>query len=292
MTGARDDEHGAVGESLRLMVIGATGRTGNAVVHALGAQPGVELVACIAPSVASTPTRPLPEGVAAFATLHEVDVEADIVVDLGVAGAVPSHLATALSRGWHTIIGATAFDLAAVTKLGDEFRAAGLGLLIVPNFSVGAVLMMYFASVAARYLPDAAIIEQHHSTKVDAPSGTAMRTAQLIASARPAHVSAPVEVAVGVGSGGVEAPRNDSDIARAASPEAGTYGLDVEGVPVHALRLAGATAHQDVVFSGIGEVLTITHDAIDRSCYAAGVALAARQVTASSGLGLNIGLEL
>jgi len=266
---------GAAGD-LRLIVVGATGRTGNAIVHALGSQVGVELVACVAPSVATTPTRPLPDGIAAFATLDEVDVEADIVVDLGVAGAVPSHLATALARGWHAIIGATAFDLAAVTAAGAGFKSTGLGLLVVPNFSIGAVLMMRFAEFAARHLPDAAIIETHHSTKADAPSGTAMRTAQLIAGSRSANAGSATDF---------RTHYRDCD-----ASQAGTYGLDVEGVPVHALRLAGATAHQDVVFSGIGEVLTITHDAIDRSCYAAGVALAARQVTASRGL--NIGLEL
>lgn len=235
----------------RIVLIGATGRTGNAVAHALAARDDIVLAAVVAPSVATSPTRPLPSGVPAFASLSEVDIAADTVVDLGVAEAVPAHAALARARGQHVVIGATGFDVTAVEQLADDAASSGLGVLVVPNFSIGAVLMMQFAERAAKYLPDAAIVETHHATKLDAPSGTAVRTAQLVA---------------------------------------GSQGTDVEGVPVHSLRLAGATAHQDVIFSGPGEILTIRHDAIDRSCYASGVVLAARQVASCPGL--NIGMEL
>lgn len=256
--------------SPRIALVGATGRTGNAVAHALAARSDCDLAACIAPSVAGTPTRSLPASVPAFAAVADVDVDVDVLVDLGVAEAVGAHLDLACSRGWHAVVGTTGLDEVMIERAGSAFAAAGLGLLIVPNFSLGAILMMDFARRASAYLPDAEIVEAHHETKQDAPSGTALRTAHLIAGARTAR----------------PAPRP----AGASEDPALGRGMDVEGVRVHAVRLPGATAHQQVIFGGPGEVLTISHDAIDRACYAGGVALAARSV--ANCVGLKTGLEL
>lgn len=266
---------------VRVALAGATGRTGNAVAHALvadGAEAtGIEIAACIAPTAIGEPTRPLPDGPAVRARVSElVPGEVDVLVDLTVAGAVPGNLEVALDLGLHVVLGTTGVDSALLEQEGERFAAAGLGLLYVPNFSIGALLMMRFAAEAARLMDDVEIVETHHATKLDAPSGTARRTAELVAQAR-AGVGIGVPVGVGGASRGDD---GDGDGAR---------GLGVAGVRVHSLRLPGAMAHQEVVLGSPGEVLTIRHDAIDRSCYAAGVARAARGV--ASFTGLVIGLE-
>jgi 4-hydroxy-tetrahydrodipicolinate reductase len=261
-----------VTEAPRIALVGATGRTGNAVAHALAARTDVALVACVAPSVAGgSPTRPLPTGVPASAALDDVDAAYDVLVDLGVAGAVSEHLAIALEAGAHAVVGTTGLPGGLLEQWGQRYAAVERGLLHVPNFSIGAVLMMQFAERAAALLADAEIVELHHDTKVDAPSGTALRTAELIATARGAQES-------GVGASN---PADGTSAAR---------GLAAHGVPVHSMRLPGATAHQEVVFGAPGELLTIRHDAINRSCYGAGVALAARKV--ADYRGLSVGLEL
>lgn len=257
----------------RIMLCGATGRTGNAVSHALIHRDDVELAAVVAPSVASTPTRSLPVSVPAYAMLsHAIsgDTRADVVVDLTHAEPALAHAELALMNGLHMVIGATGFAAGQVEALGERFADAGLGLFLVPNFSVGAVLAMRLAREAAGYFPDVEIVEIHHDGKRDSPSGTARHTAGVVASARRA---AGLQPGPGSMSAGTGAARGES----------------IEGVPVHALRIPGATAHQEVVFGAPGEVLTIRHDAIDRSSYAAGVALAARHARGIRGL--EIGLE-
>lgn len=258
----------------RIILCGATGRTGNAVAHALVERDDVELVACIAPSVATgSPTRPLPHDVDAFATLAgalESGVRADVLVDLTHADPAIAHLQLARRHGLPVVVGATGFEPGALETEGAAHAAAGLGVLHVPNFSLGAVLAMRIAADLACHFPDVEIVETHHDGKRDAPSGTAIRTAQLIAAAR--HDA-----------GRMPGP------AAAAAGDSPARGESIEGVPVHALRVPGATAHQEVVFGGTGELLTIRHDAIDRSCYAAGVALAARHVRDMQGF--EIGLE-
>lgn len=258
---------------VRIVLCGATGRTGNAVAHALTTREDVSLVALVAPSVATTPTRPIPSGIAAFATLEDAldsPVEVDVLVDLTHAEPALAHLEVALARGLHAVVGATGFDDGQLHPLGDRFANAQLGLLLAPNFSIGAVLAMQVARQVARHFPDVEVIETHHDGKRDSPSGTARHTAHLLAQARR---EAGLEPGPGAATAGTHPSRGES----------------IHGVPVHALRIPGATAHQEVVFGAPGEVLTIRHDAIDRSSYAAGVAIAARHV---GGLrGLTIGLE-
>ncbi len=253
----------------RIHLTGATGRTGNAVAHALTTRRDVELVTCIAPSLGRVPTRSVPSS-----CMHATRVDGipddhvrhgDVLVDLSIAERVAGHLQWALDHGVHVVVGTTGCNETMLADAGHRFADAGLALLVIPNFSIGAVLMMRLSAQIAEYMPGVEIVETHHDTKVDAPSGTAIRTARLIAAARALE------------------PALDTEEATAAR------GLNIDGVPVHSLRLPGATAHQDVVFGLPGEMLTIRHDAIDRSCYGAGVALAARSV--ASFTGLHVGLE-
>ena len=252
-----------------IILCGATGATGNAVAHALArTESGVHLSALVAPSVASTPTRALPADVPAFATLEEAltaSADATVVVDFTHAEPALAHAELALAHRLPIIVGATGFADADLEQLGERFAAADLALLHVPNFSLGAVLLMRVATELVRHFPDVEIIETHHDGKRDSPSGTSVLAARRIAAAR--HDAGlqpgPGSASAGTGSG---------------------RGTLVDGVPIHALRLPGATAHQEVVFGGTGELLTIRHDAIDRSSYAAGVARAAHGVAALRGL--------
>lgn len=252
-----------------VLLTGATGRTGNAVAHALAGRSDVVLAACISPSVATSPRRSLPQHVPAFANLADAladDPDASVIVDFTHASAAIVHMELALANGRHVVLGATGFESSVLEQFGERFAAAGLGLLHVPNFSLGAVLAMQLAEQVAAHFADVEVVETHHDGKRDAPSGTAIHTARRIAAARSAAGFVP---------GGPVSDGAGSDAAR---------GETVDGVQVHALRLPGATAHQSVVFGGAGELLTIRHDAIDRSCYATGVALAARRVHEFEGL--------
>lgn len=256
-----------------IILCGATGRTGNAVAHALAGHGEVRLAACVAPSVASTPTRALPDGIPAYATLAEAlddRTEANVLVDLTHAEAALVQMQVAVEHGLHAVVGVTGFMPGQLESFGERFERAELALLHVPNFSLGAVLAMRVAADVARHFPDVEIIETHHDGKRDSPSGTAIRTAQLVAAARRDAGLTPGPAGANAG-------------------ESHARGECFDGVPVHALRVPGATAHQEVVFGAPGELLTIRHDAIDRSCYAAGVALAAQRVHRLRGL--NTGLE-
>ena len=143
-------------------------------------------------------------------------------------------------------------------------------MVIAPNFALGAVLMMEFAERAARYYPSAEIVEMHHPDKVDAPSGTALRTAQIIAEARSAAGLGPVPDATSTGVDGAR-------------------GADVSGVRVHAVRASGLVAHQEVLFGGLGETLTLRHDSYDRKSFMPGVLLAVRAVRERPGLTVGLG---
>lgn len=260
----------------RVVVSGATGKTGNAVAHGLAASNDVELVACVAPSAPGTPTRELPADVARATSLDELSAEFDVLADLTTAEAAVTNVEAALERGVHVVLGTTGIDDAWLETMGARFAERGLGLLYAPNFSLGAVLMMRFSAEAARYLPGIEILEIHHEAKLDAPSGTAKRTAQLAAKARRDAGLVP------------DAPTAPSATAGDPSTQP-ALGELVDGVPVHSMRLPGTVAHQQVVLTDAGQMLTIRHDALDRSSYASGVALAARRVMDTTGL--TIGLE-
>jgi 4-hydroxy-tetrahydrodipicolinate reductase len=196
----------------------------------------------------------------------------DVLVDFTLPRAVEGNLRVALSLGIDCVVGTTGLTAQTLESL-IPLAPSGTTLFVAPNFTTGAVLMMEFAKVAAKYFPDAEVIEFHHNNKVDAPSGTAIKTAQGIAAARAQaglRSSAPGKE--------TELPGNE-----------GARGDAVEGVPVHSVRSDGYVAHQEVIFGSAGQTLTLRHDSIDRASYMPGVLLAIRSVGERSGL--IIGLE-
>jgi 4-hydroxy-tetrahydrodipicolinate reductase len=196
---------------------------------------------------------------------------ADAVVDFTVPDAVMGNLAWCVGQGLHAVVGTTGFTPERLDQVRDMLaEKPGLGVVIAPNFSIGAVLMMHFAEQAARFCESAEVIELHHPNKVDAPSGTAQATARRIAAARRE-----------AGLGAVP------DATQTGMP--GARGADVDGIHVHGVRLRGLVAHQEVIFGDVGETLTIRHDSFDRACFMPGVLAAVRAV--ASRPGLTVGME-
>ena len=199
------------------------------------------------------------------------DAGAEVAVELSVPSAAPGNVAWCVEQGVHAVVGTTGWE----DQELDELRARlahrpGVGVLIAPNFAVGAVLAMRFAAAAAPWFPSVEIVELHHPDKLDAPSGTARRTAQDVARARRD---------AGVG------PGPDAT----ASELPGARGADVDGVRVHSVRLRGLVAHQEVLLGGAGEQLTIRHDSFDLASFMPGILLAVREIGTRPGL--TVGLE-
>jgi 4-hydroxy-tetrahydrodipicolinate reductase len=240
---------------IKVGVLGAKGRMGSEVCRAVEGADGMEVAATV--DVGDT-RDPL--------------AACDVVVDFTHPGAVLDNLQWCLSHGRNVVVGTSGFDEARLAAVSDWLSASpSARALIVPNFSVGAVLMMRFAEQAARFFESAEIIELHHAAKADAPSGTASRTASLISAARAAAELGPVPDAT-------------------VSEVKGARGAALDGVRVHSVRLAGLLAHQEVLLGGHGEILTIRHDSMDRASFMPGVLLAVRGV-ASLPAGLTVGLE-
>ncbi|ASN39965.1 4-hydroxy-tetrahydrodipicolinate reductase [Arthrobacter sp. 7749] len=246
---------------LKVAVLGASGRMGAEAVKAVTAAADMELVAALG------------RGDQLEAIL---EAGATHVVDLSVPASTEENVRFAVSHGLHTVIGTTGWDdakRAALSALLAEHPETGV--LIAPNFALGSVLASAFAATAARYFESVEIIELHHPNKVDAPSGTAVRTAELIAAER-------------------------ASAGLAASPDAtetqldGARGAVVDGVHVHSVRLRGLVAHQEVLLGGAGEQLTLRHDSYDRASFMPGVLLGLRTVASRPGLtyGLDGYLEL
>jgi 4-hydroxy-tetrahydrodipicolinate reductase len=195
----------------------------------------------------------------------------DVAVDFTHPDAVMDNLRACIDAGVHAVVGTTGFDEARLDELRRLLAdAPSVGVLVAPNFGVAAVLMMQFAAQAARFFPSVEIIELHHPRKADAPSGTARRTAELIHEARHGMAAMP-------------------DATATNASLAGARGADVGGVRVHAIRLDGLVAHQEVLLGGHGETLTIRHDSYDRASFMPGVLLGVRSV--ASRPGLTVGLE-
>jgi 4-hydroxy-tetrahydrodipicolinate reductase len=240
---------------IKVGVLGAKGRMGSEVSRTVDAAPDLELAAGV--DVGDDPD-PL--------------AGCDVVVDFTHPGAVMDNLRWCLEHGRSVVVGTSGFDEARLGEVRDWLgESPSARALIVPNFSIGAVLMMYFAAKAAPFFESAEIIELHHAAKADAPSGTATRTASLIAEAR---------------AGGDLGPSPDATV----SEVAGARGATLDGVRVHSVRLAGLLAHQEVLLGGHGEILTIRHDSMDRSSFMPGVLLAVRGVE-SLPPGLTVGLD-
>jgi 4-hydroxy-tetrahydrodipicolinate reductase len=240
---------------IKVGVLGAKGRMGSEVRGAVGEADGLEV------------TAEVDQG-----DDRDVLTGCDVVVDFTHPGAVMGNLQWCIGHGLDTVVGTSGFDGQRQAQVADWLAAApGTRSLIVPNFSIGAVLMMRFAAQAARFFESAEVIELHHARKADAPSGTAARTAALISGAREAA--------------GLGAP---PDATRSSRP--GARGAVVDDVHVHAVRLPGLVAHQEVLLGGHGETLTIRHDSLDRASFMPGVLLAVRQI-GDLPPGLTVGLE-
>ncbi|MER7911412.1 4-hydroxy-tetrahydrodipicolinate reductase [Streptomyces sp. NPDC096068] len=241
---------------LRVAVLGARGRIGSEAVRAVEAAEDMELVAALGRG----------DGLEKL-----VEADAQVVVELTTPDSVMENLDFCLRHGIHAVVGTTGWTEERLVRLRTWLDAApGTGVLIAPNFSIGAVLTMKFAQIAAPYFESVEVVELHHPNKVDAPSGTATRTAQLIAEARSKAGCAPQP----------DATTTALDGAR---------GADVDGVPVHAVRLRGLLAHQEVLLGGEGETLTVRHDSLHHSSFMPGILLGARRVTGTPGL--TFGLE-
>lgn len=198
-----------------------------------------------------------------------VDSDTEVVIDFTHPSVVMDNLKFLIDNGIHAVVGTTGFTDERLDQVRGWLAAKpGASVLIAPNFAIGAVLSMYFAQQAAKYFESVEVIELHHPHKADAPSGTAMRTARLIAEARKGMPPNPDATSTGLD---------------------GARGADVDGVPVHSVRLAGLVAHQEVLFGTMGETLTIRHDSIDRTSFVPGVLLAVRKIRERPGL--TIGIE-
>ena len=241
---------------IKVGVLGARGRMGAEVVAAVEAAADCQLVAAL--DLGDSLDQLVASG-------------AQVVVDFTTPDSVMANLEFLITHKIHAVIGTTGFDDARLAKLKSLSSAhPEVGVLIAPNFAIGAVLMMEFAAKAAKYFESAEIIELHHPNKVDAPSGTASRTAELIAAAR-------------------------KEAKLPAMPDATSTSLDgargalVGDVPVHSVRLRGLVAHQEVLFGGLGETLSIRHDSLDRAGFMPGVLLGIRSVISRPGV--TFGLE-
>jgi 4-hydroxy-tetrahydrodipicolinate reductase len=239
-------------------VLGARGRMGTEVVKAINDADDLELVAMVD----------------AGDWLFDIaNAGAQVVVDFTRPDVVMDNIRFCIDNNIHCVVGTTGFDEARLATVAEWLEPKpDVGVVIAPNFGIGAVLLMKFAQEAARFFPSVEVVELHHPNKVDAPSGTAVRTARLVAAARRA---------AGLPS------QPDATVDSDSLP--GARGADVEGVPVHAVRLSGLVAHQEVLMGAPGETLTLRHDSYDRASFMPGVLLAVREISRRPGL--TVGIE-
>jgi 4-hydroxy-tetrahydrodipicolinate reductase len=237
--------------TIKVGVLGARGRMGGEVVNTVNSAPDLELAAAL--DIGDSLDLLIDAGV-------------EVVVDFTHPDSVMANLEFLIANGIHVVVGTTGFDEARLKKVKELLAAnKGVGVLIAPNFGLGAILMMKFSQAAARFFESVEIVELHHPNKVDAPSGTARRTAELIAQAR------------------AEAKLGDQPDATTTSL-AGARGAVVNGIRIHSVRLRGLVAHQEVLFGDQGETLTIRHDSIDRTGFMPGVLVGIRNVASHPGL--------
>ena len=261
-------------DRIKVVVVGAAGRMGREILRAVSADTTFELVAAVGRSQIGTNIQTLAGG-----QVPDLSLEGDLVaaldrtqpnvmIDLSHHSVALEHARVATARNVAFVFGMTGISDAGLSEIESLCLASGVPGMYVPNFAIGAVLMMYFAEIAAKWLPNAEVIEFHHDRKEDAPSGTAMLTAEKIGRAR---TQAPTPL--------------PTPLFKAEGARGGT----VNGVPVHSIRLPGLLAHQEVIFGSPGETLTIRHDSLDRISFMQGVRLCAKTVGTLSGL--TIGLD-
>lgn len=258
---------------IRVLVNGAAGRMGSEVVRTLAGEADLTLTGAVDPKHAGEDAGEAaglaPNGVKIAATLEEALAagKPDVVVDFTSPAVIFENAKQVLGAGVHIVIGTTGLTAEQREELAELASGTGAHALIAPNFSLGAVLMMEICEKVSKYLPNAEIIELHHNKKYDAPSGTAKLTAEKMAKAR------------------TEAP--DEDKTKESIP--GARGAKYDGITIHSVRLPGYVAHQEVLFGGYGEILTVRHDSLDRKSFMPGVMLACRRVADFPGV--TYGLE-
>ena len=249
--------------TIRVGVFGAAGRMGQTVCAAVGADPELDLVAAVDPfavgrSILGTEVTGDAQAM--------IDAKVDVVIDFTVADATRKNMAVCAASGIHAVVGTTGLSDADIAKFAADFTKSNC--LVAANFAIGAVLMMRFAELAAPFFETAEILEFHHDQKVDAPSGTAVRTAERMAAASPDWADDPTRHEVFDGARG---------------------GIGPAGIRVHAVRMRGMFAHQEVLLGTAGQTLSIRHDTFDRDCYAPGIVLAAKRVMSLPGV--TVGLD-
>jgi 4-hydroxy-tetrahydrodipicolinate reductase len=243
-------------EPIRVGVLGARGRMGTEVCRTVDAAEDLELVAMV------------DQGDWLF---NIADAGSEVVVDFTAPDVVMDNLHWCIDQGINVVVGTSGFTPSRYEQIESWLvHHPELGVIVVPNFAIGAVLMMEFAAKAARYFTSVEIVEMHHPNKLDAPSGTAQRTAELVAAARAEAGLGPIP----------DATKEELEGAR---------GSQVEGIRVHSLRAAGLVAHQEVLFGTAGETLTLRHDSYDRASFMPGVLLAIRSVRRRPGLTIGLG---
>ncbi len=257
---------------IEVVIHGALGRMGREIVAAVCKDPQLKPVGAV-DSKAEGPRLPLPgrqDSIPLSSDLGSLLTQAkpQVVVDFSMAEAAMNVARLAAERKINLVIGTTGFPPDALTEMDRLARANEVGIIVAPNFALGAVVMVHLAKVAARYFDYAEIIEMHHEQKLDAPSGTALSTARAMAEAR----GKPFRH-----------PETDRESLK------GTRGGELEGISLHSVRLPGMMAHQEIIFGTSGQTLTIRHDTINRECYMPGVVLAIKKVVELKGL--TYGLE-
>jgi 4-hydroxy-tetrahydrodipicolinate reductase len=256
---------------IRVGVVGAAGRMGRAVCAAVAEDPELELAAAINPGRDGEPLGPvigLPDVTLPIRDgLDELSASgAEVAVDFTRPDSVMANVRWGLDHGLHLVVGTSGLSPSNLEEIRSRLDGGHAGVVVAPNFAIGAVLLQRFAEEASRFFPAGEVIELHHEGKVDAPSGTAAATARRMAAARTTAWSGPADESV-----------------------PGVRGGEVDGIRVHSVRLPGLVAHQEVVFGGAGQTLSLRHDSTDRSSFMPGVLLAIKAVPSRPGL--TVGLE-
>ncbi|OEH93428.1 4-hydroxy-tetrahydrodipicolinate reductase [Bacillus solimangrovi] len=250
-------------DNIKIIVAGPRGRMGSEALRLIERTEHFELVAAVDIKFAGKRVSDI-EGLPKFDAPVYDDIEqcfqevhADVLIDLTTPEVGKKHTELAVEYGVRPVVGTTGFNENELEALRKRAEEKGIGVIIAPNFAVGAILMMKFAQMAAKYFPDVEIIEQHHDQKLDAPSGTAIKTAEMIQKVRESK--------------GQGHPDEQETIV-------GSRGGNMDGMRIHSVRLPGLVAHQEVLFGGEGQTLTIRHDSINRVSFMSGVQLAVETV--------------
>jgi 4-hydroxy-tetrahydrodipicolinate reductase len=248
--------------TIKVAVQGALGQMGREVMKAVSASPDLSLVGACDAKATDTSLSIDETRVPLSADLGKLlaTTKPDVLVDFSLAAAVPQAAETAARAGVSLVIGTTGLTPATLARLEELTKECNIGVMVAPNFALGAVVMMELARTAAKYLDWAEIIELHHEKKADAPSGTAIATARMMQAAREKPFEAP-----------------------AGETEHASRGEKFYGVPVHSVRMPGLVAHQEVIFGALGQTLSIRHDTINRESFMPGVLLAVREIAKRPG---------